>query len=240
MRKLALVLSVAASSAFAQVAPKPADAILAVVGSTQGQSNANFRTELQLANGSDGPMSGWLVLRPQNLIARYELAPHATRSYADVVAELGASGIGSLDLLVDRGGVPAIVARAYDDQPTGSTGVTVPAVRPGEALSRGEAALLIVPRDLTRYRFNLGVRTLESGATIDYVVRNAGGAEKSRGSLTWSADTFDQRPADVMLSTALAADDSVELRLFAGSAIVYATTVDNRTNDSSLQLGRRP
>ena len=34
----------------AQLSPRPADAIVPVVGSTRGQANANFKTELQMTN----------------------------------------------------------------------------------------------------------------------------------------------------------------------------------------------
>jgi hypothetical protein len=37
----------------------------------------------------------------------------------------------------------------------------------------------------------------------------------------------------------LQSDDSIEVRIAAGSAIVYATTVDNVTNDGAIQLLRR-
>jgi hypothetical protein len=238
VRKLAIVLSLAALPAAAQISVKPADAIVPVVGSTRGQSNANFKTELQLANGTEATMAGWLVLRPQNLARRYELAPHTTLSFADVVADLGASGLGSIDILVDRGAVPTIVARAFDDQPGGTTGVTVPAVAADQVLDGADTATLIVPRDLVRYRFNIGVRTLSTGATLQLIVRATNGTERHRRIVTFGDDHFEQQPGDLFVDSALQPDDSIEIHILAGSAIVYATTVDNRTNDSSIQIAR--
>lgn len=238
MKRLALAL-VLAVAAHAQVSPRPADAIVPVVGSTRGQSNANFKTELQLTNATDGPMAGYLFLRPQGAVRRYELEPHTTLSFADVVADLGVTGLGSLDVLVERGQLPVIVARAYDDQPTGTTGATVPAIRAADVLSRSDVAALIVPRDLTRYRFNVGVRALEGGATIELVVRSAAGAERNRRVLTFPSNHFEQQPANAMAGVTLQANDSIELSLVAGAAIVYGSTVDNATNDSSLQVLRK-
>jgi hypothetical protein len=235
VRKLTLILFLA-SSAFAQISQRPPDAIVPVAGSTRGQSNANFKTELQMANGTDTPMAGWLILRPQGAFRRYELPPHTTLSFADIVAELGATGLGSIDVLADRGVVPAIVARAYDDQPEGTTGVTVPAVAINAVLSGNDVATLIVPRDLVRYRFNIGVRALHEGATLRITVRATNGIERHHRTVTFDDDHFEQQPGDLFTETALQPDDSIEIRVVAGSAVVYATTVDNRTNDSSIQI----
>lgn len=238
MKKLVLPFLLAAA-AHAQVSPRPADAVVPVVGSTRGQSNANFKTELQLANPTDGPMAGFLFLRPQGVARRYELEPHTTLSFTDVVADLGVTGLGSLDVLIERGPLPTIVARAYDDQPAGTTGATVPAIRAVDILTRTDAAALIVPRDLTRYRFNIGVRALDSGATIQLVVRSASGTQRGFRTLTYPAHHFEQQPGTAFAGVPLQPSDAIEITFLAGSAILYASTVDNLTNDSSLQVLRK-
>lgn len=238
VKTIALALLVA-TTIEAQISIKPPDAIVPVVGSTRGQSNANFKTELQLANGSDVPMEGWLVLRPQLVSRRYDLAPHTTLSFNDVVAELGASGLGSIDILADAGPVPTIVARAYDDQPGGTTGVTVPLVPLANVLGGIDRSTLIVPRDLTRYRFNIGVRTLNDGVTLVLTLRSANGTQRHSRTVTYDENHFDQQPGDLLAGAPLQPDDTIEIRIVAGSAIVYATAVDNRTNDSSLQLAAK-
>jgi len=220
----------------AQLSPRPADAIVPVVGSTRGQANANFKTELQMTNASDVVMSGWLFLRPQGATQRYELQPHTTVSFADIVAEMGASGLGSLDILVERGRIPGIVARAYDDQPTGTTGATIPVVAADAVLARNDFAALIAPRDVTRYRFNAGVRALDNGATLELIIRAADGTERHRRTVTFPAHHFEQQSANVFTGIALQPDDSIEVVLLAGAAIVYGSTVDNATNDSSVQV----
>ena len=239
MRKLLALLLALAPAATAQISQKPPDAVIPVVGSTAGQSGANFKTELQLTNATDSPMEGWLVLQPAVVARRYELAPRATLSFADLVADMGATGLASLDILSDRGALPTIVARAYDDQPTGTTGVTVPAIRAAEIMGRNDVSALIVPRDLTRYRFNIGLRTLELGATIELTVRDAAGNERHYSDLSLPANYFAQQPADVFVGTSLLADESIEVKVTAGRAVVYGATVDNGTNDSSLQVLRR-
>ncbi len=221
------------TSLLAQISPKPADAVIPVVGSTRGQANASFKTELQLANPGETTKSGWLVLRPQVIARRYELPAHSTLSFADIVADLGASGLGSLDILADAGGVPTIVARAYDDQPTGTTGVSVPAIPAADVLARGDSTALIVPRDLVRYRFNVGVRALDNGATLELTIRTPTGAQRHIRDLTYTANQFEQQSGDAFAGTSLLANESIEIRLTAGSAII------NATNDSSIQVLRR-
>lgn len=238
MKRLLFAIALA-PFAFAQFSPKPADAIIPVVGSTVGQSNAHFKTELQLTNRADIPSSGWLIYRPDGLLKRYELAPFATIAFADVVAEMGGTGLGSLDVLVDGGTLPTIVARAYDDQPNGTTGVTVPAIPIDAILMSNESRTLIVPRDLTRYRFNIGVRVVDEGARIDLILRSANGTTRHTRTLAYDPHEFHQHVADTFVGTTLQPNDSIEVRIARGSAIVYATTVDNVTNDGVVQVLRR-
>jgi hypothetical protein len=228
-------LLLAALPAFAQISETAPDLILPGAGSTAGQGDAQFRTELQLTNPTDGSMGGWLVFRPGVIARRYEIAPRATLSYADIVAELGASGLGSIDLLADGAVVPIVVARAYDDQPEGTTGVVVPVVRPGQLLTHEGGGTLIVPRDLARYRFNIGIRTVDE-ARINIILRGAGGTEKHRRTISWPANHFEQQTGAAFAGMALSANDSIEIEVVSGSLSVYGTTVDNATNDSSLQL----
>ncbi|HVE73375.1 MAG TPA: hypothetical protein VNI54_18545 [Thermoanaerobaculia bacterium] len=238
MKKLALLVLLTAA-AHGQISPRPPDAVVPVVGSTRGQSNANFKTELQLANPTDAIMEGWLYLRPHDLVLRYSLEPHTTRAFADVVAEMGGSGLGSLDVLIERGERPVVVARAFDDQPTGTTGANVPAVPAAAVLARTDAAALIAPRDLTRFRFNIGVRALDSGATINLTVRSSSGAQRTFRTLTYPAHQFEQQPANTFAGITLEPNDAIEIEVAAGSAIVYGSMVDNVTNDSSLQVLRK-
>lgn len=239
------VLLLFATAASAQVSQRPVDAVIPVVGSTAGAFGAKFRTEMQLHNATAVRASGWLILRPQGAavstggtVLPYDLPPHATLSFDDVLARFGFTGLASLDLLVDRGTLPVVVTRAYDDQDGKTTGVTVPLVPFEEVLSGTDVSALVVPRDLTRYRFNIGARSLAGGATLELVVRNAAGAQRHRRTLVLGENEFFQQPADTFAGIVLQPDDSIEVQIAAGTAIVYGTTVDNATNDSSFQLLR--
>ena len=230
-----LLLLLLAVPLHAQISETIPDLILPGAGSTAGGGGANFRTELQLANPSDSAIGGWLVLRPAVIARRYEIAPRAMLSFADVVADLGGSGLGSIDILADGFILPVVVARAYDDQPEGTTGVGVPAVTPAELLTREGGGTLIVPRDLERYRFNVGVRTVAE-TVMTLVVRGSGGIERHARTLSLGENHFGQQPGDAFAGIDLDAGDTIEVIVESGSAVVYATTVDAGTNDSSIQV----
>lgn len=239
MNRIAALALLFACTAQAQISPRPPDAIIPVAGSTRGQSNANFKTELQLTNTTDKAIGGWLLYRPHGRLHRYDVPAHGTLSFDDVIATMGGSGLGSIDVLADSSAIPVIVARAYDDQPTGTTGVTVPALLTPQVLIREHIGALIAPRDLTRYRFNVGVRTLDSGATILGIVRSETGAERVRFQIAFPPNYFEQQTGNAFTGITLNANDSIQFRVEAGSVILYATTVDNITNDSSIQVPRR-
>ena len=81
--------------------------------------------------------------------------------------------------------------------------------------------------------------SFETGATIDLTVRNAAGTIRHYATATLAANQFTQQSAEAIVGTTLNANDSIQVRVTAGTAIVYATTVDNRTNDSSIQVLRK-
>lgn len=56
---------------------------------------------------------------------------------------------------------------------------------------------------------------------------------------TYPANYFEQRDSGAFLDAVLAANDTITVSVASGSAIVYGATVDNRTNDPSVQLARR-
>jgi hypothetical protein len=223
-------------------------AIVPVVGSTAGAHGSNFKTSLQLYNRTVREMRGSLVIRPagaasdaDNRSLPYVLAPHQTVGFEDIVAAAGIEGLGSMDIVVERGGVPTIVARAYNDGgEAGTTGVSVQPVAPRDAVKAGETGVLIVPADLTRFRFNIGVRTLGEGARIMVRIYDANGTIRATpGQMSFAPHSFTQQPASQLLGgQELAANQSIAFEVLEGAAILYGTSTDNLTNDPSLQIAR--
>ncbi|HEY6065007.1 MAG TPA: hypothetical protein VIY96_02560 [Thermoanaerobaculia bacterium] len=224
-------------------------AVIPVVGSTPGAlGTAFFRTTLQLHNPRTGTISGHLVYHPQGSIGSssdpsvfYSLTPGETRSIADFLPSIGLTGLGSLDVVPDDSlPLPLIIARVYNDAGSlGTTGFTEEAVLSGDALGVGARGILVAPPDAALYRYNIGVRTLGAGASLLITVRNSGGVVTRSLARTYAANYFEQRDSASFLQGApVAANDTITIQVTAGSAIVYGATIDNRTNDPSLQLAR--
>ncbi len=225
-------------------------AIIPVVGSTPGAlGQAFFRTSVQLYNPSNARMTGRLVYHPAGSSASatdpfltYVLEPGETRSIADLLPAMGLTGLGSLDVVTDAGtGTPILVVRVFNDGgAAGTSGFTEEAVTPAQALVAGERGFLIAPPDPALYRFNIGVRTLGSGATLAITARNTAGTVTRTLTRTYPPNYFEQRDSASFLNGApVAANESITIQVVSGSAIVYGATVDNHTNDPSLQLAKR-
>ena len=199
----AIITTLAPASA--QILPGEARAIVPVVGSTQGAFGANFKTELQLHNGGAGTMTGSLAFRKagqpgtdSDPSLAYEPAPFETQFFADVVAQMGGDGLGSLDIIPETGSrLPTAVFRAFDDKDeAGTIGVTVPMARASKALTAGRSAARIVPADLVRFRFNIGVRSLSDGAILNVKLYNADGSlAEDLGERGYPGNYFEQRSA---------------------------------------------
>jgi hypothetical protein len=108
-------------------------------------------------------------------------------------------------------------------------------ITPRDALHFGDTGVLLTPSDLTKYRVNIGVRTFSSPAkiTVQYGFR-------LQKNLDFPANTFRQYSLAEFGDTSPVGNE--QIMLFVGSggnAIVYLSTTDNQTNDSSVQFARR-
>jgi hypothetical protein len=170
----------------------------------------------------------------------YSLAPGQTQSIADLLPAMGRSGLGSRDIEITSGGVPVATARVFNDAgPSGTTGFTEEAMREDEALRPGQTGVLLIPPDFTVARFNVGIRTLEDGASVTFTLRNASGAVVGSNTRAFPPDFHEQRDAAGFLGgSEVPPGGSISITLISGAAIAYGATVDNRTGDPSLQIAR--
>jgi len=241
-------LSVQATGTVTQPPPS-ADptAVIPVVGSTPGAlGQAFFRTSVQMFNPGTVRMTGKLVYHPAGTSAaagdpslNYVIEPGETRSIADLLPAMGLTGLGSLDVFADAGtATPVFIVRVFNDGgAAGTTGFNEEQLKPSDALSAGARGYLIAPPDSALYRYNVGVRTFGSGATLMITARNANGAVTRTVTRTYPPNYFEQRDSGAFLNgAAVAANESLTIQVIAGSAIVYGATVDNHTNDPSYQL----
>lgn len=227
--------------------------VIPVVGSTAGAFGARFKTEMQFFNPqTTGEMTVKLVFHPAGVAGSTAdttrlvmLDPGEVFSTADVVAAMGQSGLGTLDLSVPAGqNVPVILTRVYNDAGAeGTSSLTEEAIPVStevaintKLLARGVTGFLVTPRDPERTRFNIGVRTLHSGATIQVTLRNAAGVVVRTVTRSYTANYFAQTDAATFVGGPIAGDESIQISISSGSAIVYGSTTDNTTNDPSIQF----
>ena len=130
-------------------------AVVPVVISSPGLPGSNFRVAVQIYNPSLTLISGQLVYHPQGVSASasdpalpYSVNAGQTQFLGDVLAVMGQSGIGSLDVVSTTGAAPVVSVRVFNDGgAAGTNGFTEDALKPSEALSAGARAVLVGPFD---------------------------------------------------------------------------------------------
>ena len=236
----------ATGSATGEPGQNPA-AIIPVVISGAGQQGANFRSAVQIHNPGLTVAAGKLVFHTQGVSASasdpslaYALGPGQTSFLGDVLATLGQTGIGSLDIAVSSGPTPFASVRVYNDAGAGGTsGFTEESMRASEALSAGARAVIVSPFDLLFFRLNVGVRTLSGGAVLTITVRDSGGGVVRTVPRSYPANYFQQTDAASFLGgVSIGANQTVTVDVISGSLFLYSATADNRTNDPAVAFAQ--
>ncbi len=99
------------------------------------------------------------------------------------------------------------------------------------------SGVLIGPADVARYRYNVGVRTLDAPVSVRVDVLDPSGAVVHTVSRTYVAGFFQQTSvADFTGGFPLGNNHALKITFTGGALIVYGATVDNATNDPSAQF----
>jgi streptogramin lyase len=220
---------------------------LPVVISSPGALGSFFKTSAQVNNPTDSAFSGRVVYHPSGVSGSstdpgggFGLNPRQTMSADDLLPTAGLAGVYTLDVYATTGPLPVGVFRVFNDGgAAGTTGFNEDPVLLTDALTTGQAAVLVAPTDTAKFRFNIGVRTFAHGAAITVTVRDTNGAVTRVVTKSYPAIFFQQGSAADFLGAPLDANSSLEIRVDAGSLIVYGATADNTTQDPSLQLAKR-
>jgi hypothetical protein len=217
-----------------------------VVASAPGALGSSYKTAVGLHNPSASSISGTVIFRRQGVPGSsadptfaYTLLPYETFDYADFVSAIGQSGLGSLDLVATTGAIPVTEARIYNSSDPAATGAREDLMFPEEALLPGLGGTLIAPADLSRYRFNIGVRTLSAGAAMTVTIRDKTGVSRRSFSVAYPGDFFFQLSANAFLGLSLQPEDSIQFALTSGRAIVYGVTADNTTQEPEISIATR-
>jgi hypothetical protein len=227
--------------------------VIPAAASTPGNLGSFFKTSVQMFNPWPNALSGRFVYHPAGTpgsatdpILTFTIGVGQSVSYPDIVGTMGATGLGSIDIVMNQANQPpVIVTRVFNDAgDAGTSGFTEDAIVPdggnGETalLSPGSTSFLIAPTDTAHFRFNMGVRTFLSGATLTLKVHDATGAVVHTVTKTYLPTYFEQQSSDTFLGYVLQPNNVIEVNVESGSAVVYGATTDNTTNDPSLQYAR--
>jgi uncharacterized protein YjdB len=235
-----------ATSVLVSVAPVAQTRFLPVVGSTPGNFGSFFKTAVQLYNVKSSAISGKIVFHTQNTSGSstdpsiaYSIQAGKTLSYPDLLPAIGvASGLGTADLIADAGSAfPVTLVRVFNDAGTaGTTGLAEEPMDASEALQSGQTGALIAPAD-QKFRLNIGVRTLEQGASMTLTVRDKDGNVVKTTTKSYGPTFFTQVGSSTMLDGyVLAGGETITIQVTAGSAFIYGSTTDNTTQDPSVQF----
>jgi hypothetical protein len=214
------------------------------VASAAGALGSFFRTSLVLANPGALEIRGKLRMRLAGRAGTdadptldYVIPPNGTIRYADVVAAMGQSGLGSLDVLTTASPTPIASATVFNDGATGTAGFSEEAVP--NAPNYLSVANVFIPSDLTNFRLNIGIRVFTPG-NLQVDIYDANGSRQASFIKTkyTEADFFEQVPASAFVdNNALPLGGKIVVSAFSKQFIVYGAVTDNRTQDPSMRIG---
>jgi hypothetical protein len=211
--------------------------VIPVAGAVTGLGGTKFTTFAQITNPTASSISGSIVFHPAGQSSAsdprlsYTLAAFETRTFNDLMAAIGTTGVGSLEVVPSSGPAPAATVRIDDG---GS--VVVPQLRTEDILLSGSRAAINMPSDLSRFRVNVGVKTLSAGASMTVSLYDSGGTLVRTTSHTFPANFFTQEAASDFAGGTIAASQSIVISIDSGSAAIYVSTVSNTGQGSTFQM----
>jgi hypothetical protein len=236
-------------------------AIVPVAGSLTAADGSKFHTSLRLViTGNIGsPLNGRIIFHPQGVPASdndpsiaYHLEvtpgqglPGTGQYWDDVVAAMGASGLGSLDIVPEgniaggNDGVPVLEARVWNDIHGTVNGATVPAFRASDLFmpfSR-QYRNFTVWTDGGKSRMNVGFRTTGSDPVTVTVL-----AQGLVRIIVLPGNSFTQMPIAQLLGITPQDGQQVQLAFNNdfpnrnSAAYVYYTITENTSNDPRVFL----
>ena len=257
-RRALIRLSVNLVTGLDDAPPTPAtpDAVvIPAVGHAAG-IGARFESDVRIANVSATTQTYTIVFTPsgtggpqRNRGATVNLAPGRMLSMNDVLTSwFGVadheSEIGALEIRPVAGGdSPVVSSRTYAVTESGTYGQSVPAVRVARFLNPGDVATLQHIAQSSDFRTNVGiVERSGNPATVSFTVFDDEGRQV--GAFSQSIGGWEH----LQLTSPLAAhgitlvDGRVEVRVTSdtGAVSVYASVLDNHTNDPLLVPAERP
>jgi hypothetical protein len=219
--------------------------VIPVVGSTRGLNNADFKTSLRFGPSAVS-QTGKIIFHPAGQAGSendpsipYRLDSGMTLQYDDIVAAIGQSGIGSIDIistgLYGRDypvlEMVPVEVRLFNQAATGTYGGFESAVQPADAFRPTDWSVLVPS---SRFRVNVGVRTVTAAHATFFLFSATQPLQQKV--LDLPADYVFMQAADQFFGAPVQEGDTIVMH-FDGSdtiAIPFHTFTDNSTNDPSI------
>ncbi|HEX7151875.1 MAG TPA: hypothetical protein VF618_10335 [Thermoanaerobaculia bacterium] len=231
-------------------------AIVPVAGSAPGAYGAMFKTALTLrteafATGSTQIHRGRIWFRPMGQppsdndpSIAYHLASGERAHWDDVVAAMGGSGIGYLEIIPDAGSleaVPFIQTRVYNETASGTYGDLVQWNRVSDVTKTSRTTLRVEHPTDPRLRLNVGFVVLNTGYTDVHVevVRN-GLQRQAKTVHLFPREARMGNPATLFELLRWEPGDELFLTFTSSGVIPFYTLTDNSTNDPAIVVQPAP
>jgi hypothetical protein len=217
--------------------------VVPVVGSTRGLNNASFKTSLRLGPAT-ATSAGKIVFHPAGRAGSdddpsipYRVERGESLQFDDIVAAIGQSGLGSLDVLqtfpfvLPQTSVLPVEARLFNEGPGGTYGAFEAPVLPADAYKPIDWNVFIPS---SRFRVNIGIRTL-SNAHVTFFLIAADGSVTVKV-VDYPADYVFVDAADHFFGKPVNPGDQVLINISGDNvlAIPFHTFTDNSTNDPAV------
>ncbi|HXH90617.1 MAG TPA: hypothetical protein VNN25_03475 [Thermoanaerobaculia bacterium] len=217
--------------------------VIPVAGSTRGANNAQFKTSLRLGPPTSESI-GKIIFHPAGRAGSdddpsipFRVERGETLQFDDIVAAIGQSGIGSLDItfIGDFGlpevGLLPVEARLFNEGVGGTYGAFEAPVMPPDAYQPLDWNIFVPS---ARFRVNLGIRTLTTAHVTFY--HFAAGGPVTEKVLDLPADYVFLDAADHFFGVAVNPGDSIQISVSGDNviAIPFHTFTDNSTNDPAV------
>jgi hypothetical protein len=221
--------------------------VIPVVGSTRGNNNAQFKTSLRIGPGTatggfSAFRSGTIIFHPagrpgsaNDPSLTFKIERGEIVEYDDIVAAMGQSGIGSLDivpfsLLPSTDALPVEV-RLFNQAPEGTYGGFEAAVQPADVFRPADWTVEVPS---SRFRVNIGVRTITATHATFFHVSSSGAMTQKFMDL--AADFVFMQAADQFFGVPMGQGDTIVIHFDTPDtiAIPFHTFTDNSTNDPSI------
>jgi hypothetical protein len=215
--------------------------IVPIVGSTTGANGARFKTYLRLRDAGV-PARGRVIFhsagRPASDVdpsIPYNFTERASLEFDDIVAAMGQTGIGWLEIVPDPDSttlMPYADVRLYNETAGGAT------------FGDSESDVMITTfynktlsgwqAPSARYRLNVGM-TVIGPATVDAMLVSIDGTIRGAETRFFTGPTMILESADSFFRAHAQPGDFITMR-FKGNVYPFLTATDNTTNDPDLML----